>query len=76
MVRRFNARKTFVIRFAAAVKSVLSIAKQILSDSTSGFKYLLTYNFSQEIILKYFFQNSEDLMVGITTQMCNKYRAL
>lgn len=45
-----GGRKTFVIRFAAAVKSIFLIAKQLLLPEDSYFKYLLTYRFSQDHI--------------------------
>jgi len=41
-----RSRKMFIMGFAAAVKSVLDIAKQILLKLS--FKYLLTYKFSQD----------------------------
>lgn len=43
-------RKTFVIGFTAAVRSVFSIAEELLLCPNSYFKYLLTYRFSQDHI--------------------------
>ncbi len=45
-----GGRKTFVIGFAAAVKSIFSIAELLLLPNDSYFKYLLTYRFSQDHI--------------------------
>lgn len=39
-------RKTSVIGFGAAVKSILAISRNLLS--TSNFKFVMTYKFSQE----------------------------
>lgn len=47
-------RKTFILRFAAAVKSILQIAKHILIEPC--FKYLMTYRFSQDHLELFFAQ--------------------
>jgi len=40
-------KKTFVIGFAMAVKSLFSIARSIFENDTLKFNYILTYKFSQ-----------------------------
>ncbi|KAI5716664.1 hypothetical protein M8J76_010347 [Diaphorina citri] len=45
-------RKTFVIGFGAAVKSILAISKSLLD--AGHFKYILTYKFSQDHIETFF----------------------
>jgi len=40
-------KKTFILGFAIAVKSVLSLSKQLFSQHTN-FNYILTYKFSQD----------------------------
>lgn len=47
-----SLRKTFVVGFAAAVKSVLTISKYLL-NSTS-FKFVLSYKFSQDHLETFF----------------------
>lgn len=48
------SRKTFIIGFAAAVKSILQIAQNILVESS--WKYLMTYRFSQDHLELFFAQ--------------------
>lgn len=47
-------RKVFIVGLAAAVKSILEIAKNILLEDS--FKYLLTYRFSQDHVELFFAQ--------------------
>ncbi|EZA50545.1 hypothetical protein X777_10896 [Ooceraea biroi] len=49
-----SKRRTFIIGFAAAVKSILQIAKDILVESSM--KYLMTYRFSQDHLELFFAQ--------------------
>lgn len=46
-------RKTFIVGFAVAVKSILSLAREILVPD-SYYSYLLTYNFSQDFLELFF----------------------
>lgn len=46
-------RKTFVIGFGAAVKSILAVSKSLLNDS-DNFKFVLSYKFSQDHIETFF----------------------
>ncbi|KAI5706041.1 hypothetical protein M8J75_004328 [Diaphorina citri] len=48
-------RKTFIIGFGAAVKSVLFVSKTLLNDGDK-FKYVLTYKFSQDHLETFFSQ--------------------
>lgn len=48
-----SSRKTFINGFAMAIKSVIAIAKSLLSDK-DHFKYLLTYKFSQDHLESFF----------------------
>lgn len=41
-------KKTFILGFAIAVKSLFKIAKAIFVDSSLNFNYVLTYKFSQD----------------------------
>lgn len=43
-----SRRKTFILGFATAVKSVFSVAKELFSCIEQPFKYILTYKFSQD----------------------------
>lgn len=49
-----SKRKTFIIGFAMAIKSILAIANNLLRDNTTNFKYLLTYKFSQDHLESFF----------------------
>ena len=48
-----SRRKTFIFGFAAAVKSVSAVARDVLSVA-DNFKYLLTYSFSQDHLELFF----------------------
>lgn len=41
-------KKTFIIGFAVAVKSLFSIARSVFANDTLKFDYILTYKFSQD----------------------------
>ncbi|KYN29019.1 THAP domain-containing protein 9 [Trachymyrmex cornetzi] len=51
-----SKRKTFITGFAAAVKSIFLIAKDILLDETTSMKYLMTYRLSQDHLELFFAQ--------------------
>lgn len=47
-----SSRKTFLIGFAAAVKSIFSISRTLLNDE--HFKFVLSYKFSQDYLETFF----------------------
>ncbi|KZC08093.1 THAP domain-containing protein 9 [Dufourea novaeangliae] len=47
-----SRKKTFIIGFACAIKSILSVAEELLIQT--NYKYLLTYNFSQDYLEIFF----------------------
>lgn len=65
-----SPRKTFILGFAALVKSTLAISKELLSTKADVFKYLLTYSFSQDHLELFFsrirrrFGNNDNPNVG------------
>lgn len=65
-------RKTFIIGFALAAKSVLEISPEILKSNLT-FKYILTYKFSQDHLELFFFLVLEADMILIITQMLHNF---
>ncbi|KAF0709667.1 THAP-type domain-containing protein [Aphis craccivora] len=47
-----SQRKTFIIGFATSIKSIINISKDLLVNR--GFKFVLTYKFSQDAIELFF----------------------
>jgi hypothetical protein len=47
-------RKTFVLGFALSSKSILALAKRLLTRNHNKFEYLLTYRFSQDQLEMFF----------------------
>ena len=47
-------RKTFIVGFALSSKSIIAIAKHLLSRSCNSFDYVLTYRFSQDQVEMFF----------------------
>lgn len=47
-------RKTFILGFAVACKSVLAIARKLLLQPNSEFKFVLSYKFSQDYLELFF----------------------
>eukprot|EP00795_Rhopilema_esculentum_P001042 gene1042-15371_t len=46
----FSRRKTFILGFLMTMKSIMSIAKELLTAPERPFNYVLTYKFSQDHI--------------------------
>ena len=47
-------RKTFIVGFALSSKSILAIARNLLTRNYNQFKYVLTYRFSQDQLEMFF----------------------
>jgi len=47
-----SQRKTFIIEFATSIKSIINISKDL--QANHGFKFVLTYKFSQDAIELFF----------------------
>ena len=47
-------RKTFIVGFAFSSKSILAIARNLLTRNYNQFKYVLTYRFSQDQLEMFF----------------------
>ncbi len=47
-------RKTFILGFALSSKSILALAKRLLTRNHNKFEYLLTYRFSQDQLEMFF----------------------
>ncbi|KAE9521864.1 hypothetical protein AGLY_017746 [Aphis glycines] len=58
-----SQRKTFIIGFATSIKSIINISKDLLVNH--GFKFVLTYKFSQDAIELFFGHMREDSLFSI-----------
>ncbi len=47
-------RKTFILGFAVSPKSIMALAKELLTRNYNKFKYVLTYRFSQDQLEMFF----------------------
>lgn len=64
-----SKRKTFVLGFAAPVKSTLPTANDLLKNH--NFKYILTYKFSQDALVIFLVLCEENLDITTIQIVCN-----